>query len=178
MIYKNIEKKYKSDITDLFTSVFTQSEGADEGALVGSLVAKLCTSIDDKEVICFAAYDGNELVGTVFCTHLNFGGDEKIYMLAPVAVSTEHQGKGVGQGLINHALNKLKERSVEVVVTYGDPAYYSKVGFQALPEGVLQAPLTLSIPEGWLGQSLLGKAIPVISQRPTCVKEFNDSVYW
>jgi predicted N-acetyltransferase YhbS len=99
-------------------------------------------------------------------------------MLAPVAVSTEHQGKGVGQALINYGLNELKNRSVAVAVTYGDPSFYSKVGFRALSENVIQAPLKLSMPEGWLGQSLTGEQIPTINERPKCVKEFNKPVYW
>ncbi|CAD7778098.1 MAG: hypothetical protein KIIPBIDF_00975 [Candidatus Methanoperedenaceae archaeon GB50] len=46
-------------------------------------------------------------------------------MLAPVAVSTEHQRKGIGQALINYGLDELKKRSVSIVVTYGDPSFYS-----------------------------------------------------
>jgi len=99
-------------------------------------------------------------------------------MLAPVAVSTEHQGKGVGQALIKYGLNELKNRSVAVAITYGDPSFYSKVGFRSLPEIVIQAPLRLSMPEGWLGQSLTEQPIPTINERPTCVKEFNDPAYW
>ena len=99
-------------------------------------------------------------------------------MLAPVAVSTTHQGKGVGQSLINYGLNDLKSRSVVVVVTYGDPSFYSKVGFQSLPESVIQAPLNLSMPGGWLGQSLTEEPIPTVNERPTCVKEFDDPIYW
>jgi predicted N-acetyltransferase YhbS len=99
-------------------------------------------------------------------------------MLAPVAVGAEHQGKGIGQALINYGLNQLKKRSVNAVVTYGDPSFYSKVGFQALSENVIQAPLKLSMPFGWLGQSLTEEPIPTINERPMCVKEFNDPVYW
>jgi putative acetyltransferase len=99
-------------------------------------------------------------------------------MLAPVAVRKEHQGKGVGQALITFGLDELKNRSVDVAITYGDPSYYSKVGFQALPESVIQAPLKLSMPEGWLGQSLTGDPIQTIKERPTSVKEFNDPAYW
>ncbi len=99
-------------------------------------------------------------------------------MLAPVAVSTKHQGKGVGQALINYGLNELKNRSAAVAITYGDPSFYSKVGFQSLSENVIQAPLKLSMPEGWLGQSLAEDKIPTIKERPACVKEFNDSAYW
>lgn len=101
-----------------------------------------------------------------------------VYMLAPVAVSTEHQGKGVGQALINYGLDELRNRYVNVAITYGDPAFYSKTGFQPLSENVIQAPLKLSMPEGWLGLSLTGDPIPTIKERPACVKAFNNSVYW
>lgn len=99
-------------------------------------------------------------------------------MLAPVAVSTEHQGKGVGQALINYGLNELKNRSVDIAITYGDPAFYRKVGFLPLSEKIIQAPLTLSMPEGWLGQSLTDDPIPTITDRPKCVEAFNNPVYW
>ena len=75
-------------------------------------------------------------------------------------------------------LNELINRDVDVVVTYGDPSYYSKTGFQPLSESVIQAPLNLSMPEGWLGQSLNQESIPTIHERPRCVEEFNDPIYW
>ena len=65
-------------------------------------------------------------------------------MLAPVTVSTAHQGKSVGQSLIRFGLNELKNMSLTLVTTYGDPVYYSKTGFRALPENSIAAPLTLS----------------------------------
>lgn len=99
-------------------------------------------------------------------------------MLAPVAVSTKHQGKGVGQELISYGLNELKNRSVAVVVTYGDPSFYSRIGFQTMSENIIQATMKLSMPEGWMGQSLTEEPIPVINNLPACVKEFDDPVYW
>ncbi len=99
-------------------------------------------------------------------------------MLAPVAVSTGHQGKGIGQEIINFGLNQLKKRSVDIAVTYGDPSFYSKVGFRELSEDVIPAPQKLSMPFGWLGLSLNGKPMPTINERPVCVKAFNDPVYW
>jgi len=100
------------------------------------------------------------------------------YMLAPVAISTAHQGRGIGQALIRFGLDELKNRSATLVVTYGDPAFYARVGFQALSEDVIQAPLPLSMPEGWLGQPLSGEAIPILKSRPACVPEFDNSAYW
>lgn len=178
MNYQILDKSKQKEVTGLFTFVFTLSEGENEGVLIGNLSSELASSIDNEETICFGVYENESLIGSIFFTRLKFNSSIKVYMLAPVAVSTEHQGKGIGQALINYGLNELKRRSVNVAVTYGDPSFYSKVGFQSLSENIIQAPLKLSMPFGWLGQSLTGQPIPTINERPVCVKEFNDPVYW
>jgi predicted N-acetyltransferase YhbS len=178
MIYQILDKTKQKELTELFTSVFTSSEGEAEGKLNGELVSELASNIDNEEIICFGVYKNETIIGSIFFTRLQFNDPIKVYMLAPVAVSTEHQGNGIGQALINYGLNELKKRLVNVAVTYGDPSFYSKMRFQALPENIIQAPLKLSMPIGWLGQSLLGDTIPAMNERPTCVKAFNDPVYW
>jgi len=124
----------QKEITELFTSVFTSSKGEKEGKLIGKLSSALASNIDNEEIICFGVYENESLISSVFFTRLKFNDPIKVYMLAPVAVSTEHQRKGIGQALINYGLDELKKRSVSIVVTYGDPSFYSKVGFQALSE--------------------------------------------
>jgi putative acetyltransferase len=178
MSHRILDKSKQKEVEALFTSVFTSSEGEKEGKLIGNLSSQLASNIDDNEIMCFGVYENEALIGSIFFTRLQFSNPIQAFMLAPVAVSDKHQGKGIGQALINYGLNELGKRSVNVVVTYGDPSFYSKVGFQALSENVVQAPLKLSMPFGWLGQSLTGEPIPTINERPVCVKEFNDSVYW
>lgn len=178
MKYKILDKDSEAEVASLFTSVFTSSEGDKEGNLIGNLASELSSNIDNEEIICFGAYEEESLIASIFFTRLRFSNSILVYMLAPVAVSTEHQGKGVGQALIKYGLNELKNRSVAVAITYGDPSFYSKVRFQPLSENTIKAPLKLSMPEGWLGQSLTSGPIPTINDRPTCVKEFNDPVYW
>ena len=178
MNHKILDKNSQQEVTSLFTSVFTASEGDKEGRLIGNLASELSSRTDNQEIICFGTYEEGSIIGSIFFTRLRFNEVIQVYMLAPVAVSTKHHGEGVGQALINYGLNELKNRSVAVVVTYGDPSFYSKVGFQALSESVIQAPLKLSMPEGWLGQSLTEEPIPTVYDRPICVKEFNDPVYW
>jgi predicted N-acetyltransferase YhbS len=178
MNHKVLDKNSHREITNLFTVVFTSSEGEKEGRLIGNLASELSSGIDNQEIICFGTYEEESIIAAIFFTRLRFNEAIQIYMLAPVAVSTKHQGKGVGQALINYGLNEIKKRSVTVVITYGDPSFYFKVGFQTLSENVIQAPLKLSMPEGWLGQSLSEEPIPTINERPRCVKEFNDPVYW
>jgi predicted N-acetyltransferase YhbS len=178
MIYKVLDKSNQNEVTELFTSVFASSEGEEEGKLIGNLASKLSSNIDNIEIICFGAYENESLIGTIFFTRLRFNQSILVYMLAPVAVSTKHQGKGAGQALINYGLSELKKRSVNVTITYGDPSFYSRVGFVALSENVIQAPLKLSMPEGWQGQSMTEEPIPNINERPACVEEFNDPGYW
>jgi len=178
MKHKILDKNSQEEVTSLFVSVFTASEGEKEGRLIGNLASELSSRTDNQDIISFGTYEEKSLIGSIFFTRLRFNEVIKVYMLAPVAVSTKHQGKGVGQALINYGLNELKRRSVVVVVTYGDPSFYSKAGFQVLSENVIQAPLKLSMPDGWLGQSLTDEPIPTVNDRPTCVKEFNDPVYW
>lgn len=178
MKHQPLNNQNQKEVAELFASVFGVAEGKEEGRLIGELALQLASAIDDDEVICLGTYDGESLIASIFFTRLGFSEAVSVYMLAPVAVSTAYQGKGVGQALINYGLNELKRRSAKIVITYGDPAYYSKVGFEHLPETVIQAPLALSMPIGWQGQSLTEQPIPTINQRPTCVKAFNNPVYW
>ena len=178
MKHKIFSKNSQVEIASLFSSVFTSSEGEKEGKLIGDLVSKLALGIDNQDIICLGTHEDESIIGSIFFTRLCFDDPIQAFMLAPVAVRTEHQGKGIGQSLINFGLNELKNRSAFIVITYGDPSFYSKVGFSLLSEDIIQAPLKLSMPEGWLGQSITDDPIPTIKGRPTCVEEFNDPAYW
>jgi len=168
----------RTELSGLFRSSFSASEGEDEGLSIGHLVDKLAAVIDDIDVIAFGAIENGALTGAIFFTRLRFNDDSVVYMLAPVAVSTARQRSGVGQALIDFGLQQLKKHGAGVVVTYGDPAYYGRAGFEPLSENVMQAPMELSMPEGWLGQSLSDSPIEARNDRPHCVEAFRDPAYW
>ena len=111
MNYKILDKNRQGELTNLFTSVFTLSEGEKEGRLIGNLVSKLSSGIDNQEIICIGAYEGESIIGSIFFTRLRFNEAKRVYMLAPVAVRKEHQRKGIGQALINFGLDELKNRT-------------------------------------------------------------------
>ena len=178
MNISSLDKNCQEEAASLFASVFSSSEGAQEGRLIGSLASALAARTDNQDIICIGAFEDGAMIGAIFLTRLRFDEPIEAYMLAPVAVGSAHQGKGVGQALINFGLHELNNRSATVAVTYGDPAFYSKVGFQALSEDVIQAPMPLSMPEGWLGRSLSGEPIPILKSRPACVQEFDNPEYW
>lgn len=167
-------------IESLFRSVFSQSEGEKEGELIGSLSKTLMSETAENDLFGFVALNNNQIVGSIFLSRLCFQNDNNIeaFLLAPVAVKSDFQRKGIGQGLINHGLHVLREKAVNIVLTYGDPKFYSKLGFQQISQERIRPPFMLSQPEGWLGQSLIDDEINKISDRCTCVKAWNNPLYW
>ena len=166
-------------IVDLFTAVFTASEGVKEGTLIGDLARNLLAGADDEDLFVFPAEEAGLIVGAIVFSRLTYDADERtVFVLAPVAVATAQQGKGIGQRLIAHGLAALRDAGVDVAVTYGDPAYYGKVGFRPINETFASAPFTLKHPEGWLGQSLTAEELTPLRGMARCVEALNDPVFW
>jgi putative acetyltransferase len=80
--------------------------------------------------------------------------------------------------LINYGIQQLKAAGVELVMTYGDINFYAKVGFQPISEAVVKAPLKLTYPEGWIGQSLISDTVAPIAGPSACVKALDKPEYW
>ena len=95
-----------------------------------------------------------------------------------MAVHSNHQGKTIGQTLIRFGLEQLNEKGIQLVFTYGDPKFCSRVGFEHVSEDLAKAPFELTQPEGWLCQSLDGGKIEILPGSSRCVKAFNNSEYW
>lgn len=166
------------EIEALFTRTFSDSEGWEEGESIGHLTHELMARTEKEDLFGFIATEREQIVGCIFFTRLSFDFPITAFLLSPVAVDTGHQGKGIGQKLINFGINRLSELGVELIFTYGDPEYYSKMGFKHVPQEVVKAPFELAYPEGWLGQSLNGVGIKPLSGRARCVEAFNDTRYW
>lgn len=165
-------------IEDLFVSVFSKSEGEEEGALIGKLVKGMMATTHSQDLYGFVAVDGEQIVGAIFFSRLSFEEDIDVFVLAPVAVHSARQGMGIGQALITYGLREMEKEGVSFVTTYGDPSFYSKVGFHPISQDLIAAPLELSQPEGWLGQSLTDDPIEAIPGDCTCVKALDDPAYW
>jgi len=166
------------EIKSLFTKVFTDSEGQAEGILIGNLASELITETDEKDLYGFVAVDNGKIIACIFFSRLTFESSICAFILSPVAVHTAYQGKGIGQKLINYGIKRLTDEGVELVMTYGNPNYYSKTGFNPVKEETVKAPLQLTYPEGWLGQSLISNSIEPIAGRSFCVKALSKPEYW
>lgn len=166
------------EIIELFTKAFSASEGETEGQLIGSLVTDLIATTESQDLIGFVAISGSDIVGSIFFSRLVVPSEKIAFILSPVAICTNLQGKGIGQQLINYGIRHLKSLSVDLAFTYGDPNFYTKVGFKPIGESIVKAPFNLTYPEGWLAQSLDGSLIQAMTGASYCVEALNDQKYW
>lgn len=167
-----------NEIKNVFTRTFSESENDAEGILVGNLAYDVMQTTEDRDLFVFVARDENLMAGCIIFSRLTFENGINAFLLSPVAVSTHYQGKGTGQALIKFGLNTLREHGVELVFTYGDPKFYSKTGFSPISEETVEAPLPLTHPEGWLGQSLVSNEVNAVQGKPQCVEAMNKPEIW
>jgi len=166
-------------IVSLFRDTFTTSEGAEEGAVVSGLAQDLLEGPPASDIRVFRAEEEGRVIGVAIFTPLVYPGQAtRVMLLSPMAVAPDRQGRGVGQGLLRHALGALRAEGVAVVLTYGDPGYYRRVGFAPVAAASMPPPRPLSAPEGWLGQSLTGGTLPALSGVPTCAAALDRADVW
>ena len=179
MDYSTEYQTQADTIAALFTNTFTDSEGSEEGALIGALARRLIAETPAEDLRVFTAWEGGTLVGGIFFTCLTYEGDPRtVFLMAPVAVATALQGQRIGQRLIAHGLDALRQEGVDIAVTYGDPAFYDRVGFKSVSETDLPAPQPLNQPEGWIAQSLTEAPLTSFSGPARCVAAFDDPALW
>lgn len=167
------------EFVTLFTATFTASEGASEGALIGDLVRNQLSRTAAADLYVFTVESDGVVIGGAVFTRLTYDQDDlSVFVLGPVAVATERQGQGVGRQLLTYALQTLRETRIDIAVTYGDPNYYSRVGFAPVTEALIPAPFALQYPEGWLAQSLTGTEMTPLKGAARCVEAFNDPAFW
>lgn len=86
------------------------------------------------ELSLVAGLDG-EVVGHIAFSAARIGQTTSgWYLLGPVAVRPENQGRGIGSALIEAGIDILRSRGASGCVLVGDPAFYKRFGFRQLPE--------------------------------------------
>lgn len=167
------------DLVDLFKVAFTASEGADEGAVIAALVRSQLAETPTDDMHIFIADDEDGLLGACVFTRMTYARDDRtVFLLSPVAVMPERQGQGIGQKLLREALNVLRDASVDVAMTYGDPNFYQKVGFRPVSEQEAPPPFRLQFPHGWQGQSLTDRPWSALRGSSSCVPALSDPAFW
>jgi len=95
---------------------------------------RLREHVDHLLDLSFTARIGTLLVGSVRQLPICIG-DTKALLLGPLTVEPPFRSRGVGRALLERALGDAKAKGHRLVLLVGDEAYYSRVGFKAVPQG-------------------------------------------
>lgn len=168
-----------AELTQLFRQTFSDSEGSEEGERIATLVANQLSNTPKNKIKIAAIEVEQKIVAACVFTQLHYEEDpRRVFIMAPVAVATERQRKGLGKALVAHGLQMLRDAGVDLVMTYGDPNYYGKIGFKQVSQSDAAAPFALQYPEGWLGQSLTSSPFAPLKGPSACVSALNDPAFW
>lgn len=172
-------KSHSAAIISMFSSCFSNAEGPQEGAIIEDLMQNLINDTPKDHLRGFTIWDNNTLKGGIFLSRLVYPNDpRRVFLLSPVAIATRYQRQGLGQTLITSALEAMKQDGTDIVVTYGDPAFYGRVGFIPISVVDIPAPYPLSHPHGWLCNPLHGTAAPKLMGPAQCVSAFQKPDLW
>lgn len=106
--------------------------------------------------------------------------DVSAQILAPLAVSPDHQRSGLGTRLVNEALTQLESQGVVLVFVLGYPDYYSRFGFA--PAGVqgfdAPYPILPKNADAWMVKELKAGTIASNEGTVRCCIALDQPQYW
>jgi predicted N-acetyltransferase YhbS len=89
--------------------------------------------------LSFTARVGTLLVGSVRLSPIRIG-EAKALLLGPLTVEPPFRDRGVGQALIERALDEARAHRHRLVILVGDESYYGKCGFKRIAAGRVVMP--------------------------------------
>ena len=106
-------------------------------AFTTDVEANLVNTLRDSgcPLVSMVAEEGDQIVGHILFTPVELSDDGsdaqelKLMGLAPMAVSSDCQKKGVGSQLVKAGLEHCNTLGVDAVVVLGHPDYYPRFGF-------------------------------------------------
>lgn len=111
--------------------VFVVNEDAFVGPVEAAIVDALRIACDDR--LSLVAERDGAIVGHILFTPVEIasaGGPIRGYGLAPMAVRTAWQRRGIGSALIVEGLERLRAAGAPFVLVIGHPDYYPRFGFE------------------------------------------------
>ena len=175
----NIRLALETDLDSILRIIETAFSD-EENKVIMNLVQELHQETISPSIKSLVAEVDNQLIGYVSYSPIFLKSVSSIagYILAPLAVSPEHQKQGVGSNLINAGIEMLTKDGVGVLMVYGDPAYYGRFGFREEIGRSLVPPYTLQYPFGWTGMMLNETSIPEQPIQFECVSALSKPDLW
>ena len=168
-----IRKENINDYSDVYNLNRVAFEEDEEARLV-DLLRKSSAFIPELSLV---ALIDNNIVGHILFTKIkiidNKGNEIESLALAPMAVSPNHQKKGIGGKLINKGLDKAREMNFRSVIVLGHDKYYPKFGFEPTTKWGITSPY--DVPANvFMGIELVNDGLKNVSGVVEYSKEFNE----
>ena len=175
----NIRLTQETDL-DSILQVIETAFSDEENKVIMNLAQELSREVTSPSIRSLVAEVDNQVIAYVSYSPIYLKSDSSIvgYILAPLAVSPEHQKQGVGSNLINFGIDMLTRDGVGVLLVYGDPAYYGSLGFKEEIGHSFVPPYTLQYPFGWAGMMLNDTAVPERPIQFECVSALSKPDLW
>lgn len=163
-------------------AVHREAFGPEEGPVIVSLLDELLPDPTAEPILSLLAEDEQRVLGHVLFTNVVIQGAESVAarILAPLAVLPSAQKQGVGRQLIEAGLAQLGDAGVELVFVLGDPAYYTRFGFEPAGARGLKAPhpLPAEYAEAWMVQELCPGVLGRVMGEVEASQVLNRREYW
>ncbi|MCD2425706.1 N-acetyltransferase [Niabella pedocola] len=166
-----IRKEHSADVTAI-SAVNEEAFGrADEANLV-DLLRNSSAFVPELSLV---AETNGAIVGHVLFTKIkiidSFNHRFESLALAPIAVRSSFQRKGIGAALIQAGLNKAREIGYLSVIVLGHETYYPKFGFQPASRWNIQPPFDVP-DEAFMAVELVECGLKQVSGIVVYAKEF------
>lgn len=157
--------------------------GQRQGQEIVELVNDLLEDETAKPLLSLVAEKDGKLVGHILFTTARLQPENQettIRILAPLAVSSDVQGEGIGGVLIREGLKQLAESGVDLVFVLGHPRYYPRFGFQTAGILGFEAPYTIPSEhaDAWMVQELKTGRLANNEGGIQCSEVLNQPQYW
>ena len=175
MIFRNSNQ----EDNDAICKLHVESFGNEEGPVIERLALEILNFKSDNPIYSFVIENSESIIGHIIFSPVTIGGCEKTkaYILAPLAISSAHQKKGLGTKLISHGISKLKAQGIEVVFVFGDPNFYGRSGFKT--ESNIATPFKITYPpEAWMTRELTSGVLSNTSGIAKCIPPLMLKEYW
>ena len=175
----NIRFAQEKDL-DSILKVIETAFSDEENKVIMNLAQELSREVTSPSIKSLVAEVDNQVIAYVSYSPIYLKSDTNItgYILAPLAVSPEHQKQGVGSNLINAGIDMLTKDGAGVLLVYGDPAYYGRFGFKEEIGQSFVPPYALQYPFGWTGMMLNDTPVPEKPIQFECVPPLSKPDLW
>jgi putative acetyltransferase len=130
-------------------AAFGEHGRGEHAEVVARLVDDLRDSVTRGEGLSLVVEEDEQVVGHAMFSPSLLDAPKRlvpVQVLSPIGVLPAFQNQGVGNALIARGVELLAERGVPLVFLEGDPAYYSRHGFEPAADHGFRKP-SLRIPD-------------------------------